>query len=155
VDTPNYNFETPGVTTTVIPAAELASIRMAVRLDPIYVAKYRNEFTCGVEGNESIGKIDTVKLKISGKDVEEFWNVDAKSGRLLRTSFTTAAGGHVVTDYSDWRTVGGIKVAYKRHSVTPTETDDVTVDQYEVNPKINSKLFDRPAIIIGAPSGAH
>ncbi len=144
VDTPKFSYERVGQNTAAIPLSQLADLRLAVRLDPIYVAKYRGEFMCGLDGNETIGKINALKLKISSQGVEAHWYVDPANGQLLRTSYSTAAGGPAVTDYSDWRSVGPIKVAYKRHSVTSRETDDVTVEQYEVNPKVDPKLFDSP-----------
>jgi hypothetical protein len=153
VDTPDANFEASGQAATAIPASQLADLRLAVKLDPIYIAKYRGQFTCGVEGNEPIGKINAVRLKISGAGAEEFWDVDPTSGQLLRTSHTTAANGMAVTDYSDWRSVGGINVAYTRHSKTAAETDDVVVDQYEVNPTIDPKLFQSPQHISPATPG--
>jgi hypothetical protein len=153
VDTPGSSFEASGSSATAIPSSQLADLRLAVKLDPVYIAKYRGQFTCGIEGNEAIGKINTLKLKISTEGAEEFWYVDPTSGQLLRTSYTTAANGAAVTDYSDWRPVGGIHVAYKRHSRTGAETDDVVVDQYEVNPTIDPKLFQSPAHISPATRG--
>jgi hypothetical protein len=153
VDTPDASFEASGQAATAIPASQLADLRLAVKLDPIYIAKYRGQFTCGVEGNEPIGKINAVRLKISGAGAEDFWDVDPTSGQLLRTSHTTAANGMAVTDYSDWRSVGGINVAYRRHSKTASETDDVVVDQYEVNPTIDPKLFQSPQHISPATPG--
>ncbi len=106
VDTPDSSFEASGSSATAIPAAQLTDLRLAVKLDPVYISKYRGEFTCGVEGNEPIGKINAVRLKITTKGAEEFWYVDPTNGQLLRTIFTTAANGPAVTDYSDWRSVG-------------------------------------------------
>lgn len=154
VDTPSFNYEIVGKATTAIPDSVVTDLRIAVKLDPIYVAKYRSEFTCEAGEHGLIGKTDATKMKVSGQGAEESWYVDSASGRLLRTSYVSTASGQVVTDYSDWRSVGGIQVAYKRHTVTATETDDVTVGQYEVNPKIDPKLFERPAQASGTPHGS-
>jgi hypothetical protein len=145
IDTPHSSVQISGQTTTPISASQVTDLRLAVKLDPVYVAKYRGDFTCTIDGNEPIGKMKTVKLKISGQGAEAEWNIDAKSGQLLRTTYATTASGKVVTDYSDWRAVSGIQVAFKRHSETSKETNDVVVDQYEVNPKVDPKLFEVPS----------
>ena len=44
------------------------------------------------------------------------------------------------------RVVGGVNVAFKRKiSVAGNEVANVTLLEYEVNPTVDPKLFDRPA----------
>jgi hypothetical protein len=62
----------------------------------------------------------------------------------LRFRITNAASHEVVVDYSDWRLVNGIYVSFRRHTVEAGNAMDTTINNYEVNPAIDPKLFEAP-----------
>jgi hypothetical protein len=69
----------------------------------------------------------------------------AKRTRLL--SRVISSDGHLMDsdDFSDYRDVGGLRIAYKR----PVRTDDrpstLELTTVEVNPEIDLAVFDKPA----------
>ena len=72
------------------------------------------------------------------------WFVDPATGRILRR-VSQAGPVEQTTDYSDFRTTGGMTVAYKRTISAPgQEPATVTLVEYEVNPKLDPKRFTRP-----------
>ena len=71
--------------------------------------------------------------------------VDPATGQVLRR-VAQAGPAEQTTDYSDFRVVAGMNVAFKRTmSAGPQQSATVTVSEYEVNPTIDPKMFDRPA----------
>jgi hypothetical protein len=51
----------------------------------------------------------------------------------------------VVVDYSDWRLVNGVYAPFQRKSVQDGRAINITITEYQVNPIIDSKLFEPPA----------
>jgi len=88
--------------------------------------------------------IKGAKLKISSDGHEFYWIVEPSSLRLLQVRATSTVYGTTVTDLSDWRQVGGIRIAFKRHSVDNSRTTDITLSEAEVNPTVDAKLFQPP-----------
>ena len=72
--------------------------------------------------------------------------IDPASGRLLRTiSRAGGAPGEQISDFLDWREVGGIPFSYKR-IMRRGEQDagSMQVDEIVVNPPIDDRLFQKP-----------
>jgi hypothetical protein len=144
VITPEFNYIAAGKMTSAVPANMLDDQRSSMRIEPLYVAHYRDDYACSSEGSEQIGNLTTAKIKISGQGAEGYWSIDPATGRLSRISYSSAAG-QSVTDLSDWRLVDGILVAFKRHISQASTTTDVVISEYQLNPATDAKLFDRPA----------
>ena len=140
VVTPDFNYMISGKMTSLIPAPTLQELQNSFRLDPLYIAKHREEYRCVSAGTEQIGALATNKLKIASSAVEGQFNQDAATGRLVRISLNNASGP-TITDYSDWRIVDGISVPFKRHFVSSAATSDVTVSDYQTNPSIDPSWF--------------
>lgn len=91
-----------------------------------------------------IGAIETKLLVLRLEKDEVKWFVDPATGRILRR-VSQAGPVEQTTDYSDFRTTGGMTVAYKRTISAPgQEPATVTLVEYEVNPKLDPKRFTRP-----------
>jgi hypothetical protein len=140
VVTPEFNYMIAGKMTTLIPAAILQDVQSSLRLDPIYIAKHRDEYSCVSAGTEQIGSVSTTKLKIGSSAVQGQFNQDTNTGRLVRITATNA-NGPTTTDLSDWRLVDGVYVPFRRHFVSSTATNDVTVSEYQINPSIDPSWF--------------
>jgi hypothetical protein len=145
VITPDFNYMISGKMTTAVPAATLEDMTSSLKLEPIYIAQHRDQYSCVLEGAEQIGNINTAKLKIKGEGQEGELNVDPISGRLLRTTYPGIPSGQVMIDYSDWRQVGQIYGSFKRHVTNSGGTIDMAVSEYQVNPPTDAKLFQAPA----------
>jgi hypothetical protein len=122
-----------------------------MKLEPIYISQHRDQYSCVLEGTEQSGNLVTAKLKVKGEGVEGLWYIDPATGRLLRTTFPLAVSGQSVTDFSDWRQVDGVYLAFSRHNIGQGfVTTDVTVGEYDVNPVLDVNLFQPPAGQIAA-----
>jgi hypothetical protein len=144
VFTPEFNYFTSGNVTTTIPISTLRELEYGMKLEPIYIAQHRDQYSCVSQGTEQIGGLRATKLRIKGEGVEAVWSADPATGRLLRTATTTASGTSV-TDFSDWRQIDGIYVSFARHSVAGGVTNNVTISQYAANTVMDASLFQAPA----------
>ena len=142
--TPDFNYLTSGKVTTTVPASTLQELEYALKLDPIYIAQHRDQYSCASQGTEQIENLRASKLRIRGDGVEAVWNADPATGRLLRTA-TNTASGRSATDLADWRQVDGIYVSFARRTVAGGVTSRLTISQYAVNPVTDPGLFQAPA----------
>ncbi len=70
--------------------------------------------------------------------------IDKKSLMLDRITYS-AQGSAAVEDYSDYRDVSGIKVAYRRLTTDAATSFDLTVTGVDFNPeKVNAQVFQKP-----------
>jgi outer membrane lipoprotein-sorting protein len=145
VITPEFNYLVSGKMTTAVPASVLQELESGLKLDLIYIAQHRTEYSCVLDGTEQIGNVTTAKLKVKSESVEGQFNADPTSGRLLRLTYKSDATGQLETNFSDWRLVDEINVPFKRHVVSSSGTTDVTLSEYHVNPATDVTLFQPPA----------
>lgn len=144
VVTPEFNYLTTGKLTTSVPRDTLQELVLGLKLDPIYVSQHRKEYRCVAEGSEQIAAVATSRLRLEASGAQGYWNVDPTSGRIFRSTVKIEDNDEV-TDYSDWRVVEGVSLAFKRHFSKPGQTSDVTIGQVEINPTADTSLFQRPA----------
>jgi hypothetical protein len=144
VVTPDFNYRTTGNMTTAVPPADLDALRDQFEFDTLQVAQHAEDYAVSSVGMEQVGGIAAVKLEISKSGKSIIWEIDPQTGRLLSTRLTTPSGD-LLTEYSDWRIVDGVYLGFKRHVTQPERTSDLTIAEYEINPAIDEKLFQRPA----------
>jgi hypothetical protein len=144
VVTPEFNYQASGHMDGALAARDLEELRASIKNDSVYIAQHLSDYTSVSEGTELIGDLATAKLRIKEPDGDHQWNIDPTTGRLLRSRFTGAASGETSVDYSDWRLVDGINIAFKRHVVENGHISDVTVTAFEVNPQIDASVFAAP-----------
>ena len=70
--------------------------------------------------------------------------IDKKTKLVTRMSYTDA-GQTETDDFSDYRDIKGIKVAFKRNSATSGRNTALTVDKVEVDNAVAPDLFKKPA----------
>lgn len=75
-----------------------------------------------------------------GPEVSLF--VDKKTKLLSRIAFSDQ--GNQVEDYSDYKDVGGIKVAHKRKSTTQGRVTQLDIQKVEWDPKVDNAIFAKP-----------
>lgn len=144
VFTPEFNYTTSGKVTTALPPSTIQNLEYSQRLEPIYIAQHRDQYSCVSQGTEQIGNVRTAKLKIRGEGAEVAWNTNPATGRLLRTT-TANPAGQFVTDFSDWREVDGIYVSFARHSIAGGVTTTLTISEYAINPVMDASWLQAPA----------
>jgi zinc protease len=85
---------------------------------------------------------DTVEINADGQQVK--WIVDPATGRLLRT-MSRASGpmaGDMVTEYSEWKSFGGINFPVKTTTTRNGEpAGAMTVKTIDVNPSVEADAF--------------
>jgi len=69
--------------------------------------------------------------------------IDKKTKMLSRIRYIDH-GQPVTDDFSDYRDVSGIKVAYKRTSTSSGKTTSLEMQKIEIDPKIDPALFTKP-----------
>ncbi|MBC7974000.1 MAG: insulinase family protein, partial [Myxococcales bacterium] len=85
-----------------------------------------------------------VKLRPSFADVEVSLYIDRKTKLLARLSYSDG-GSAENDDFSDYRDVGGLKVAYKRTSTGTGRSTTLDLQSVEVDAKLDPALFAKPA----------
>ncbi len=85
-----------------------------------------------------------VKLVSPFADVAVSLAIDKKTKLITRASFDDG-GASNSDDYSDYRDIGGIKVAHKRLSAGGGRSTDLLLSNVKINTTIDPKDFQRPA----------
>jgi predicted Zn-dependent peptidase len=85
-----------------------------------------------------------VRLRSPFGDLDVSLYIDKKTKLVGRMSYTD--GGNVENDdFTDYRDVGGLKVAYKRTTTSAERLTALEVKTVEVDPKIDPAIFAKPA----------
>ncbi|MFB3815162.1 MAG: insulinase family protein [Terriglobales bacterium] len=151
VMTPNGAFMTMGgqVRELTAPAREEAANEL--KREMLVVAKHVNDpkYTFAAGGTEKIGEVEARVLDINANGGQTRWYVDPQSGRVLRVEFTAIGQGgpsQRVIEHSEFRTFQGLTVPTQATiSENGQPVGTVTVQNVEVNPPVNPKLFEKPA----------
>jgi hypothetical protein len=98
--------------------------------------------------DESIdGKPQTVMSLKSPFGIELKLFIDKKTKLLSRVSYNEG-GNSEIDDFTEYKDVSGIKVAFKRKSAGTGKdgrSTDLVVKSVEIDPTVDSKIFDKPA----------
>ncbi len=128
----------------------------ALGAEPLAVAARGDDpkVVVSAQGAEKVGEIEGQVLQVSVDGQSARWVVDPKTGYVIR-SVRTATGptgpAEEIEDSSDFRVVDGVPFAYKVVTTRGGKpADETTVESVELNPVVDSKLFEKPA----APDGA-
>lgn len=145
VISPFLNYERNGDTDYMLFGDDLESRRLGIKLNFLYVAKHSADYHISFVGDGQVRGIPVkaIKLSIPGTKLEEVWNIDPQSGRVLSTLSKTRSGD-ALSEYSDFRQVGGLMIPFKQHTEVQGGTSDYTTTQYETNVDVSPSLFDRP-----------
>ncbi len=134
-----------------MPASQKENVVNASKRDFLNVAQHVKDpkFIFTADGIEKIGSVDARVLDINADGSHARWYVDPNSGRVLRAVFqrhTPSGPVETTTDYSDWRTVNGITLPFKRTiSEGGKEGGAAEIKELVLNPQVDPKLFEKPA----------
>jgi hypothetical protein len=130
---PDGNYALNGSTRSVAPPAYVSDQLTVMKFDAAYIAQHRSEFTAILDGKDEINGDSCDRLRISTTDgKEEIWSVDSAS--RIRRRIQTTSSGKVTINYSDFKTIDGVNVAFQRHAIDPNGTTDTTIKFYKFNP---------------------
>lgn len=164
-----------GQSTRIVYNGEEATALMGGRANPVHgfdleALKLDANFSRNLNLKQQYTRMQSPPFpqKIDGKDVktvrailpnnqgQETLYFDPDSGLLVRriTVLRTALGGIPQQyDYSDYREVNGVKIAFVRKISTPQNIQTRTITEAKFNVPINDNAFAMPASGTAAPSG--
>lgn len=133
-----------------MPPAQRENVVNSLKRDFINVAQHLNDpkYVFIARGKEKIGEEEATVLDLDADGAHARWYVDPKSGRVLRAIFernTQSGPVRSITDYSDWRTVGGVTLPFKRKITEGgKEGGSAEIKEMAINPAVDPKSFERP-----------
>ena len=92
---------------------------------------------------DALGDVQRARRNFGSQGLDVTLYIDKKTKLLSRISFSDQ--GNNVEDYSDYKDVGGIKVAHKRKSTTQGRVTQLDITKVEWDPKIDPAIFKKPA----------
>ena len=144
VITPDFNYISSGTMTAEVPSASLEAFHEELPFDSIYIAQHAKDYTVSFEGEKQTGNDTANRLKIAKDGKYVIWEVDPQTGHVLSSRFPTASGDSL-SELSDWRLIDGVYyVPFMRRVTVAGITTDYAITEYQINPAIDGKLFQRP-----------
>jgi zinc protease len=150
VTTPDAAFMSMGgMGVRDMPGSQRDAIRGQIRGDLLTVLKYPERYTLAVTGTEKVGNVDAKVLEVTAEGDTARFLVDAATGKPLRKisrSRNPMMQGDIITEYTEWKTFGGVNFPTAATSTHNGEqVGSVTVKSVEINPAVDTKLFEKPA----------
>ncbi len=75
--------------------------------------------------------------------------LDSQTGRILRETYEStgpAGPSHDETSLEDWKTMDGLTLPYlRKNKQNGQDSSTAQLNKIEINPKIDSRLFEKPA----------
>ena len=151
VVSPGAAFMMAPMGTQDFPASRKEEALKELRREPLSVAQHADDpkFVFSADGSANVGDVETKVLDVNAAGAEVRWFIDPENGHIVRASWqSTGMGGpgEVVADYGDWKTVEGISVPFKETRTRSGEKEaSIEVKEFEINPKVDPKIFEKPA----------
>lgn len=147
VVTPDAAFMATPMGVQDMPASQKENALRELRLSTVSLAQRAADpkLSLAVGEGVRVGDVDTrlLTLLLEGAEVKLF--VDPANGRVLRRVVQSGPTEQTI-DFSDFKMVGNMNVAFKRAiSAGGQPAASATLLEYEVNPAIDPKMFERPA----------
>jgi hypothetical protein len=133
-----------------LPPAMRDELLRQVRRVPLLVAQRADDpsLVVSAAGTEKIGSVDAKVLDVSLDGALVRWYLDPSTYRILRSTHSSAGPqgeAHIVSEYSDYRTVDGYPVAFHLEVSTNGEKDQVlALEECKFNPGVDAKIFEKP-----------
>ncbi len=134
-----------------LPESQRIDTLMQIKRDMIFLGQHVDDpsFAFTGSGTEKIGIVDASIVDISGAGIAMRWYVDPQTGRVLRESYQGAGRtgpSQDVTDLEDWKTTDGLTLPYlHKNKQNGEDASTVQFNSIQINPAIDSTLFDKPA----------
>ncbi|MGH9512319.1 MAG: M16 family metallopeptidase [Terriglobales bacterium] len=152
VVTPEAGFmAAAGMGVRDMPPARKADSMQQIHRDLIFIGQHLDDpaFYFSANGTEKIGDTQASILDVNSKETSIRWFVDPQTGHILRETYDSmgrSGESHDETSFADWRTADGITLPYlRKNKQNGLDSSMVQFSKIEVNPKVNSQLFDKPS----------
>jgi zinc protease len=86
-----------------------------------------------------------VKLRSPFAGVDVSLYLDRKTKLLTRMTYAES-GQQETDDFADYKEVGGLKIAHKRHSTGKARETQLEIKTVDLDPKIDPKTFEKPEL---------
>ncbi|MBI4164382.1 MAG: insulinase family protein [Acidobacteria bacterium] len=132
-----------------MPASRKDETLADLKRDPLSVVQHAGDptYIFAAAGAEKVGDVEARILEVNADSASVRWYVDGQSGRILRAA-SPAGGpepGERVTDYSDWKTIGGVTLPFRKVRTRGGEKESsIEIKEIEFNPAVDPKLFEKP-----------
>lgn len=135
-----------------LPASQRDQIRQQVRQSPLLLLQARGQdgFSASVVGDARVGDlaVQLVRVEVGGTAVTV--GIDPQTGHIRRLMHRgpgpTGAPADIVTDFDDFRAVGGLTLPHARQtSIDGEMMQQSKVSAIDVNPTLSDDLFAVPA----------
>ncbi|HYM60945.1 MAG TPA: pitrilysin family protein [Thermoanaerobaculia bacterium] len=149
--TPDAGFMIMGGATRDLPASQGDQARAELRGDLVGVLKNIENpaYTFTAEGTEKVGDVAGKVVEVNAGGSSFKWIVDPATGKLLRKinrAQGPGAEGDQVTDFTAWKTFGGLNLPSTSSITTNGEASGSgEMKSLEVNPTIDPAAFQKPA----------
>jgi zinc protease len=152
VITPQTAFMVAPMGTQDLPGSRRDAMVSDMRTDFFDILRNASnpKYVFAATGTEKVGDVDARVLEIApeGAGVVR-WYVEPSTGRLLRTMRTTTGGpagpAETVTDYSEWKQFGTIKMPTMATITRNGEkAGEMRISNVEVNPTVDANAFVKP-----------
>jgi len=133
-----------------MPPSQKADSMQQIHRDLIFLGQHLSDpaFTFSAAGMQKLGNAQASALDINGAGVTLRWFVDAQSGRILGETYEgmgPSGPSHNETTFEDWKTADGLTLPYTRkNKENGQDSSTVQFSKIEINPKIDSQLFEKP-----------
>jgi zinc protease len=150
--TPDTAFVTlPGGNLQPFPAAQKTETMEQIKRDPIFIASHAKDpdVFFHAAGTEKVGDINASIVDVNAAGASIRWYIDPQTGHILKETYPTLSQSGPVageTDMDNWSAMGGLTIPLLRHN--KQNGQDSSTSEYtalEVNPKIDPKIFEKPA----------
>jgi zinc protease len=148
VVSPEAAFMTGGILQDLTPS-QRASVQASLKRDFLNVLQHADDpkYTFSASGKEKLGDTEATVVDVNADGVTVRWWIGT-DGTLLQEEHTEAVERGKATftiKYSDWKSFDGLKYPTTlKLSSNGAELDKTTVNDLQVNPAVDPKLFDRP-----------
>lgn len=136
----------PGGLRQSMPTAQRDEIAQQLQRSPMVFLRSPGGVTARHVGEDEVGGKRVRLVQVSSGSVRSVLGIDPETGHIRSMSYrgTSPAGGpaDLVTEFDDYRPVGGLLVAHQRRTrVDGQVVQAVTVTSAEVNPDVDPALF--------------
>lgn len=146
---PGYGYQSVDNLTRAIGSASAEAYREQVRFEPSYIAQHAGAYVLTSLGSMNTDGVPVEALKIGLGATEYVWRIDARTGILLSVQCHMKPGEVITREYTDYRPVGDLQLPFKWRTTESGRTTETTIKQYEINPAVDSDVFQRPENLSG------
>lgn len=146
---PGYGYQSVDKLTRAIGSASAEAYREQVRFEPSYIAQHAGAYVVTPLGSAELDGVPVETLKIRLGATEYVWRIDERTGVLLAVQCQMNSGEVITREYSDYRPVGDMQLPFKWRTTEDSRTTETTIKQYEINPAVDSDVFQRPENLSG------